>query len=209
MDSSFLTWVNVGLAFYSGISFFKLIFQFGLPNHPARFMSYLVMACSFAYFGLLSATGLGVLPPWLWLKWYSLPLIAGGLGFLLQIVGVIGHFSRIQRKVMSRLPLIGGLLCVGFFSSYSEFFFLVLMLLAAAFLIVSVGKVRLLKRYFFKMALFLALTLIGHKLDTYWFFVWGQLSLFAAFFYFNLCEQIFCLSSKIEDFQSTREGVSE
>lgn len=209
MDSSFLTWVNVGLGLFSGVFFFKLIIQFGLPNHPARFMAYMVSLCAFAFFGLMAVTSLGFLAPWLWLKWNPLPIVAGSLGFLLQIVTSVGRYGRIQQKVMSRIPLIAGILCVAFFPTHAETFFIITIVAGCIFLSVSVGKARILKRHVAKMSLFLALVLIGHKLNTYWFFVFGQISLFGALFYFFLCEQAFCIASKIDDYQLSREGVSE
>ncbi len=206
MDSSFLTWLYVGLGLYSEISFFKMLIQFGLPNHPARFTCYLITLCAATYFCAQAAVDLSLISPFVWLKWRPLPLVAGGLSLLLQVTLLIGRFSLIQQKVISRLPMIGGLLCFAFFPNKADYFFGVTILLGVIFLSISVGKARFQKRLFIKMAFFLGLFLGFKLLNIYWLYVAGSFCLFFALFYFLLFEQSIAISSKIDDFKLSLEG---
>ncbi len=85
MDSSFLTLVNVALGLFAVYSFFKLIIRFGLPNHPARLTIYLVTSCAAIYFGMKSSVGLGIVSPFVWMRYRTLPMVAGSLALLLQV----------------------------------------------------------------------------------------------------------------------------
>lgn len=209
MDSSFLTWVNVGLGLYSGISVLKMIIQFGLPNHPARFTLYLVCLCAAAYFGMKALTGLGILSPLHYLKWSTLPLMAGSLGLLLQAITTAGQLSLIQQRVMSRIPLIGSLLVFFFFPNSAELFFGACILAGAAFLAFLGGRARYQMRMFLKMAFFLGIYGIFINLGQYWAYVMGEMVLFFALFYFFIFEQTFGVSSLVEGYQHSREGVTK
>ena len=209
MGSSFLTWLNVGLALYSGILFLKFIVQFGLPNHPARFTAYLVCLCVTAFFGMKAATDLGFLAPIYYIKWSPLPLVAGSLGLLLQVIATVGHMSLIQQKVISRLPLIAALLIFAFFPTKANWFFGLCMLASLVFLSVSVGKARYQKRAFFKLLLFLGLFGLGVLINNYWVFVFSESFLFFALFYLYIFEQSLCVSALVEGYQYSREGASK
>lgn len=209
MGSSFLTCLNVGLALYSGISFLKIIIQFGLPNHPARFITYLVSLCVTFYFGMKAATDLGFLAPIYFIKWSPLPVVAGSLGLLLQVITTVGKFSLIQQKVVSRLPLIAALLVFAFFPTKANWFLGLCMLACTVFLSISVGKARYQKRMFFKMIFFLALFGLGILINTYWAYVVGETFLFFALFYFFIFEQTFGISALVEGYQYSREGASK
>lgn len=208
MDSSFLTWVNVGLGLYSGISFLKILIQFGLPNHPVRFTSYLVCLCATAFLVMKAMTGLGLLAPVYFLKWRPLPLVAGGLSLLLQVITTVGSFSLIQQKVVSRLPLIAALLVYAFFSAYADWFFAMCLLVGAGFFSISVGKARYQKRMYFKMVFFIALFVLFSWFNQYWPYVVGELFLYFALFYFFIFQQTFGVSAMIEGYQHSREGAS-
>lgn len=205
-SSSFLTWVYVGLGLYSGISFLKMVIQFGLPNHPARFTCYMISLCAVIYFGLQAAVDLGVFSPFLWLKWRPLPIVAGSLSLLLQVTLLIGRFSVIQQKVVSRIPVIGGMLCFAFFPTKADIFFGITIVLGTIFLSISVGKAIYQKRLYFKMALFLGLFLACKLSNLYWFYVLGSCFLFFATFYFFLLQQSIAVASKIDDFKLSLEG---
>lgn len=206
MDSSFLTWLFVSLGLYSGISFFKMLIQFGLPNHPARFTCYLITLCAAVYFCGQAAVDLALISPFLWLKWRPLPVVAGSLSLLLQVTLLVGRFSVIQQKVISRLPVIGGILCFAFFPDKADHFFGITILLGVIFLSISVGKARYQKRLYFKMALFLGLFLGFKLVNIYWLYTVGAFFLFFALFYFLLFEQSIAISSKIDDFKLSLEG---
>ena len=210
MDSSFLTLQNalsLGLALCSLVLFAKMIIQFGLPNHPLRFTSYLVSFCVVFFFCSKAATGLNFLSPWFWMKWQVLPLIAGSLGLLLQAIMIIGEFSFIQQKVVSRLPLIGGLLCLAFFPEWANMVFGVIIAAACLFLSVSVGKARFQKRLFLKMALFLGLFGLFQVLQYFWLYLVGELFLFFAIFYFFLFQQTFGIKAMVDELPSSQEGA--
>lgn len=210
MDSSFLTLQNalsVGLALYSFILFVKMVIQFGLPNHPLRFTSYLVSFCVVFFFCSKAATGLNFLSPWFWMKWRVLPLIAGSLALLLQAIMIIGEFSFIQQKIVSRLPLIGGLICLAFFPNWADFVFGVIIIAACLFLTVSVGKARYQKRLFLKMSLFLGLFGILQLAQYFWLYLVSELFLFFALFYFFLFQQTFGIKALVDEMPPSQEGV--
>lgn len=207
MGSSFLTCLNVGLALYSGILFLKLIIQFGLPNHPVRFTAYLVSLCLTVYFGMRAATDLGWLAPIYYIKWRPLPVLAGSLGVLLQVITAVGEFSHIQQKVISRMPLIGALLVFAFFPSKADWFLGLCMLASAVFLSISVGKARYQKRTFFKMLLFLGLFGVGVLINNYWLYMFGEIFLFFAVFYFFIFQQTFGVSALVEGQLHVHEGA--
>jgi hypothetical protein len=208
MDSSFLMWVNVGLAIYSTICFFKLLIQFGLSNHPARFTAQLVMLCVCGYFVGQALVDFNVASTEHWSRWRVIPIVAGSLAMLLQVTLMGPHFSRIQQKVISRLPLIASILCFAFFSSYANIFFAVTIIASALFLTISVGKNRYQKRQYLKMAFFLMLFQIFQVVDIYWVNLFGELFLFAALFYFFIFEHTFTISAQLEDLKSSLEGES-
>lgn len=205
MDSSFLTIVNVVLGLFAVYSFTKIVLRFGLPNHPARLTVYIVCFCAAIYFGMKAVVGLGVVPPFVWLKWRTLPLVAGSLALLLQVISSIGRVSALQQKVLSRLPLIAGLLFFAFFPDYADYFFAGSVLIGAAFLSVSVGKLRHQARLFFKMCLFLVIFFSLGKVNTYPVFVAGEILLLVALFYFFLFEESLAVKAMLEEF-SLEEG---
>jgi hypothetical protein len=211
MDSSFhwspLHIVNLGLALYSLILFMKTLVQFGLPNHPMRLTIYLVSFCLSLFFIGKAFTGADFIAPWMWLKYRPLPMIAGGLTLLLQVIICIGNFSLIQQKVISRLPLIGALLCLAFFPAKAEIFLGATLVAAALFLIVSVGKVRFQKRAFFKMLFFIVLYYALRWINVYWIFVGGELFLFPAIFYFYVFQQSIGVAALMDDHYREQEGL--
>lgn len=211
MDSSFL-WsplhiVNLGLALYSCVLFAKILIQFGLPNHPMRLTVYLTCFCLSLFLVGKSFVGADFISPFLWLKYRPLPMIAGGLTLLLQVIVCIGNFSLIQQKVISRLPLIGALLCLAFFPSKAEIFLGATLGAAALFLILSVGKVRYQKRAFLKMLFFLLVFYALRWVNVYWIFALGELFLFPAIFYFYVFQQSVSVSSLMDDHYREQEGL--
>lgn len=199
MDSSFLTLVNVSLGIFATYSLAKVIIRFGWPNHPARLTIYLVSICAAAFFVMKAMVGLGQLSPFLWLKWKTLPLVMGSLALLLQVITTVGTISRIQQNVISRLPLIAGLLCFAFFPQFAEYLFAIVVLAGMGFLSVSVGKARHQKRLFFKMAIFLGLFQVFRLFNEYWLFVVGESLLLVALFYFSLFEESLGLKTYLEE----------
>lgn len=198
MGSSFLTAINVGLSLYSLVLFVKAVVQFGLPNHPARFTLYLVSLCASAYFTLTALAGLGLISPFDYLRWRSIPIVAGSLGLLLQVIMMVGNFSRIQQKVFSRVPLMVALLFFAFFQSKADLFFGICILASVLFLSISVGKVRYQKRMFFKMSLFISFFAVLTQVGNYWAYNLGELFLFPALFYFFIFQQSYGVSALVE-----------
>ncbi len=199
MDSSFLTLVNVSLGIFATYSLLKVIIRFGWPNHPARLSMYLVSLCAAAFFVMKAMVGLGMLSPFLWLRWKTLPLVMGSLALLLQAITTVGAISRIQQKVISRLPLIAGLLCFAFFPQFAEYFFAASVVAGLGFLSVSVGKARHQKRLFIKMTIFLGLFQVLRLFEDYWLFVAGEALLLIAMFYFSLFEESLGLKAYLEE----------
>lgn len=212
MDSSFLTWttldvVNGSLGLYAFILFVKVIIQFGLPNHPAKFTLYVVTLCASIFFVAKAAVGFGIISPWFWIKWRPLPLVAGSLALLLQVIMTIGSFSIFQQKVVSRIPLIAGLLVFAFFPTKAEFFFGLCIFVACGFLTISVGKARYQKRLFLKMTLFLVIMMALKLSGNYWMFVVGECFTFVALFYFFLFENSFGVFAVVDRHKESQELV--
>ena len=206
MGSSFLTTINLGLGLYCVISFFKNIVQFGLPNHPRRFTLYFVTFCAMVFFVMKVMADLNLLNPFFYLRYQSLPLVAGGLGLLIQVMTVVGNFSHVQQKVISRIPLMGGLLVFAFFWQYAEWFFAICLLISVLFLTISVGKARYQKRILSKMTFFLALFLLFKTFNYFWLYIVGELFLYPALFYFFIFEQTYGVSALVEE-HHTDSGV--
>ena len=207
MHSSFLTWLNGGLALYSAVLFFKLIIQFGLPNHPARFTSYLLSACVSGFLIMETATALSLVGPMTWMKWRAFPLIIGSLLLITQVIMVSGLFSYSQLRLVSRMPLIAGVICFSFFPSKANLFFSLGVMIGCLFLIVSVGKARYQKRAFLKMSLFLLFIFLCRYPGEYWVFCIGQVFLFFSIFYFYLFEHTFGIAALVESFEPEK-GIS-
>lgn len=206
MDSSFLTEIHIGLGLFACILFLKLIIQFGLPNHPARFVSCVVGLCVAAYFVGLSLTDLNIIPPWEWVRWRALPLIAGSLCLLFQTIVLVGSFSLLQQKVMSRLPIIASVICFAFFAIYADVIMSGFIIVGGVFLIISVNKARYQKRLYVKMLLMFALHLGLIYLNVYWAYVISQVFLFLVIFYIFLFEHSFGVFAMVDDFKGSLEG---
>lgn len=206
MDSSFLSGLHISLGLFACLLFIKLLVQFGVPNHPARFVSYLVGLCVATYFTGLALTDLSLVNPWLWMRWRSLPLITGSLCLLLQTILLAGSFSIVQQKVISRLPIMAALLCFAFFSSYADIFASGFLALGGLFLIISVKKARYQKRLYLKMLLMFLIHLGLNYLNIYWIYVIGQLFLFGMVFYIFLFEHSFGLAAMVDDFKESTQG---
>lgn len=206
MDSSFLSGLHISLGLFACILFIKMMVQFGVPNHPARFVSYLVGLCVATYFSGLALTDLSLVNPWLWMKWRSLPLVAGSLCLLLQTIMLAGNFSLVQQKVISRLPIMAAFLCFAFFSNSADVFVSSFLVLGGLFLIISVKKARYQKRLYLKMLLMFLIHLGLNYVNIYWVYVVGQLFLFFTVFYIFLFEHSFGLMGLVDDFKTSIQG---
>jgi hypothetical protein len=168
---------------------------------------YIVSFCAAIYFGMKASVGMGYVPPLVWLRWRTLPQVAGSLALLLQVFTTTGQSSHMQQKVISRLPLIAGLLFFAFFPAYADYFFMGTIILGGVFLSISVGKARHQKRLFYKMCLFMALFKVLSAFNLYWIFVVGETLLLVAMFYFFLFEESLGVKTIIED-HSHNEGTT-
>lgn len=206
MDSSFLTGLHICLGLFACLLFVKMMVQFGLPNHPVRFVSYIVGLCLTTYFIGLAATDLNFLTPWIWMKWRSLPLIAGSLCLLFQTIMLVGSFSLIQQKVVSRLPLIAALICFAFFPTYADAFVSLFLIIGGLFLFFAVKKARYQKRIYLKMLLLFLVHAGFNSIDLYLAYIVGQVFLFLIIFYIFIFEHSFGISAMIDDFKESLEG---
>ena len=206
MDSSFLSGLHISLGLFACILFIKMMVQFGVPNHPARFVSYLVGLCTASYFTGLALTDLSLVDPWLWMKWRSLPLIAGSLCLLLQTIMLAGSFSLVQQKVFARMPIMAALLCFAFFSHYADIFVSCFLILGGLFLIISVKKARYQKRLYLKMLMMFLIHLGLNCINIYWVYVIGQVFIVFTVFYIFLFEHSFGLMGMVDDFKTSIQG---
>jgi hypothetical protein len=208
MGSSFLTVINLALGFYCVITFVKFIFQFGLPNHPGRFLLYLEMIAVTAYFVMQSLADFWILNPFILRKMQSFPIVVAGTGLLLQVVTCVGNFSVIQQKMISRLPLIAALLFFTFFEAYAYHFLAFSLLLMGLFLSVSVGKSRYQKRQLVKMLFFLGLACIFTSAEFSGSHILGQVLIFPTLFYFFIFQQSYGVSALVDDYMTRTGGVA-
>ncbi len=219
MDSSFLTDMSlsfstltaviIALGVYALVMFFKLTIQFGLPNHPARLTAYMVSFCVACYFLAKGIVGLGLVPPWVLLRYQALPLVAGSLALLLQVIMIVGKFSLIQQKVISRLPLMGALLCLAFFPDKAHWFVAVSLIAGGLFLTFSVGKARYQKRVYFKMCLFMMIFALLSASQYYWGVVAGHFVLFLVLFYFFIFQQTLGVAAMVDDFTNSTDDSQQ
>jgi hypothetical protein len=207
MDSSFLTAINIGLALYAILNFIRIVIQFGLPNHPARFTVYLVTLCVTSYFVMRASTDLGFIPPFFFWRWRSLPLVIGSFALLMQLITCIGHYGHVQQKIISRIPLILGLLVFSYFPQNADAFLVGSLVAAGLFLTVSVGKARYIKRMFFKLCFFLILS-AGLKSVSYWAYLAGEFLLVFVLFYFFIIQQGMAVQALVEQRHAEDLGVS-
>jgi len=209
MDSSFLTGLHIALSLFACLSFLKMIIQFGLPNHPVRFISYVVGLCMLTYFTGLAMTDLNLIRPWIWIKWRTIPLIAGSLCLLMQTIMLIGNLNLLQQKVISRLPLMAALLSFAFFSQYVDFLVSCFILAGGLFLIISVKKARYQKRIYLKVVMMFLIFLGLTYANSYFAYVIGQIFLAFAVFYIFLFEHSFGVAALIDDYKLNEEGVRQ
>jgi hypothetical protein len=207
MGSSFLTAIDLGLGLYCAIIFMKFLIQFGLPNHPGRFFLYMVTFSVTAFFVMRSMADLWIYNPFLLTKWQAFPVVAGSLGLLLQVVTVVGQYSLVQQKIISRLPLIAALLFFSLFENYAFYFFGTSLFLTGLFLSVSVGKARYQKRQLTKMIIFFLLAATFSLAGHFTLYVLGQVFLFPALFYFFLFQQSYGVSTLVEEHMAMNSGV--
>lgn len=207
MGSSFLTAIHLGLSLYCVINFLKMLVQFGIPNHPGRFTIYLVSLCASAYFSIKFLTDINVVNPFLFMKWRALPLVAGSLGLLLQVITIVGSFSLIQQKIISRIPLIAAVMFFAFFSEKADYFFGAAILASVLFLSISVGKARYQKRMLIKMCFFLSLFWVFSLFNNFWMYIVGEVFLFPALFYFFIFQQSYGVSALVEGFVAQDSGA--
>ncbi len=205
MDSSFLTVIHIGLVLYALVSLVKLIMKFGLPNHPSRFLSYVVCLSVFAYFMGLTATELGYVSPWSWMKFRSLPLIMGSLCLLFQVIMTISRFSLFQQKLISRMPIIGALLCAFFFQEKAGVGAGIFIFAGALFFIMASGKARYEKRQYLKMTLFLLFWIGLRSLSEYWTFMIAETFLFFILFYLYLFQEATGVSALVADIRESNK----
>jgi hypothetical protein len=199
MDSSFLTGVHISLGLVSLGFFIKLLIQFGLSNDPKRLIALLVGLCTTTYFIGQALTDLSLLSPWDWMRWRTLPLIAGSLSLLLQTLMIGGGLNLFQQKVISRIPIMVALLCFAFFNQYADLLALIFVFSGGAFLIVSVRKSRYQKRTYSKICLILLMYLGFAYSGQYVLFVVGELLLLAFLFYLFLLQHTFGISTLINE----------
>ncbi len=208
MDSSFLTGIHIILGLQACFLFFKMLIQFGLPNHPARFVAYVVGLCIALYFSGLALTDLSLFPSLVWIKWRALPLIAGTLCLLLQTNMLVGRFSLIQQKIISRMPLMAALLCSAFFSQYADHLAIFFIFFGSLFLLTMVKTARYQKRIYLKMGLMLFFSLALLHLHSEIAYLISQLFLLGLIFYAFLFEHSYCVAALIDESQQDLEGDS-
>lgn len=208
MDSSFLTFMSVALALFSLTMLLKMLVQFGLPNHPLRLISYVASLCVVVFFGWKALTALELVSPWPWMKWRSLPMVAGSLAVFLQVILGMVKLSPLQEKMFSRLPLLVGLVFMAIFPGYGDYF-VVLMIAAGCLLILFSGtSARHQKRLYAKLAFFFFLSLILKWFNVYAAFIVGEMLMAFVLFYFFLFEQSFAIMALIEEKTASEEGLS-
>lgn len=110
MNSSFLTWGQFLLGSFSLAQTALLILQFGVPRDTVRVLGVLL---SFSLSVSFLAEGVAIFGFFPIFHFESLYGVVAGILALSLIgftyLGVVDHPGQIQRKIMWRLPLLGGL----------------------------------------------------------------------------------------------------
>lgn len=205
MGSSFLTVLHSALAIFAGIAFLKLIFQYGRPNHPLKVITYVTTFAGFAYFLGDALADLGFISGWDWVKWQTLPIMAVSFGLIFEIIMIIGGFSNLQLKIMTRLPLLGSLLGYTFLKEQTFLMAQVAIFICLILLIISTRNVAYFKRVFIKMTIMLG---ISQLLLLYapWGIQWLRaFVLFFGFFYFYLLQQGLAAKALIDSLSDQME----
>lgn len=206
MDSSFLIGIHFCMLFVSLVLFFKLIIQFGLPNHPKRFVSYALSFLVTLYLAGQFSADLGMVNPWFWMKWRALPLVAGSLFLLFQTIMLLGSVSFLQQKVMSRIPVLVSIMIFGFFSELADIFTVVFVSVSALVLLIPKIQSRHMKQIYFKFLLFSGLAWIM-ELTNYNLYLVGQVFGFFSLFYLFNFQHCFNINGLIDDCsQDLEEG---
>jgi hypothetical protein len=202
MGSSFLTVLHSGLALFAGLAFFKLIIQYGRPNHPLKVISYLT---TFAVFLLILGdplADLGFISAWDWIKWQTLPLMASCFGLIFEIIMVLGGFNQLQQKIMTRLPLLAALLGYTFLKEHLQIIIPVTLILCLFLLIFSTKNLAFFRRVFIKMTIMLGLSSLLLNYGA-WNFQWLRaILLYFSFFYFYLYQQGLAAISLVDSFHN-------
>lgn len=202
MDSTFLqTAVNICLAGFCLVSFLKLLAQFGLPNHPAKYLCYISSLCAVAYFVNMLLAQWSHLSPFMLLNLSSLFMVTLGFSLLIQLVTLNGNFGLVQQKVFSRLPLLAGLLFAATAPTLAWSLFPFLVLSGALYLTFAVGKARHQTRLYVKMSLFLLALMFGsHLPEGVGRTVLQGLLTFGFLFYFFIFESTFGVMALADQF---------
>ncbi len=207
MDSSFLIAFHGLIGLLSCVLFFKMLVQFGWPNHPGRLTAYVVGLCLCFYFMGVILADLGYFPQKAWAHWKALPLVAGSLCLFLQTIIAGGNFSLIQQKIISRIPFMGALICSALFPQLAEPLSVIFILLGCFFFIISVKESRYQKRIYFRLVVFV-LFYSGCLIST-----WIFLQILAQFFMIGAVVSIFAFENSFgvwalaDEFRQDLEGV--
>jgi len=197
MDSSFLIGIHFCMAFFSLILFLKLIIQFGLPNHPKRFVSYAFSFLVTLYLVGQFSADLGLVNPWFWMKWRAYPLVAGSLFMVFQSIMLLGSVSFFQQKIMSRIPILLSVMIFGFFSELADTLTVVFLSVSTLVLLLPFQSVHL-RRIYFKFIFFAGLSWGMTLIDYNWYLISRVFSFAALFYLFNF-QHCFNISALMDD----------
>jgi hypothetical protein len=207
MDSSFLISIHGLIAILTCVLFIKLVVQFGWPNHPGRLTAFLIGLCATFYFVGSFIVDLGYVPQKAWEHWRALPLIAGSLCLLLQTMMAGGNFSLIQQKIISRIPLMGALICSTLFPQVALQLSMSFILCGALFFIISVRKSRYQKRIYYRLVIFILFYVFLMASQITGLLVLAQIFLIGAIFTLFAFENSFGVWALTDDFRQDSEGA--
>ena len=111
MNSSFLALGQLLLGVLAAIQLLLLLARFGLPRDTVRSLAYLISASLAAILLVEGVSVFGVFPIFYYPSIYG--ILLGVLAFSLPAftyLAIVDHPGQIQRKIMWRLPIIGGLM---------------------------------------------------------------------------------------------------
>jgi hypothetical protein len=163
---------------------------------------YLVNLCVTTLLVMQSLTDFQLLSPWHFMNLRAFPLVIGSLALLMEVTSVIGHLTQFRQRVLSRIPLIAGLVSATIFNPYADKIASALVCISVLFLIVSVRQVRYQKRAMVKMSLFLGLFILCKSSQYFEIYVIGVLFLFPVLFYLFIFQQSFGILALVEEHQT-------
>ncbi len=190
MNSSFHDLFGFLTLIFSFVMCVRLMVQFKFPDHPMKFMSYLVSLSLVFYLAIDLVVQMDENKYASFEKLRSLSLVLSSTGLLIQSVSIIGNFSLIQLKVLSRIPVLFALVSYSMSSNLLAILLFPTLLLSLFLMIFNMEKARYQIRIYIKLICLFCLYLVFSKNIFFGQIFSTVLVCFSAHYYFKFQEAI-------------------